>query len=528
MVAVALAVRPVLAVDETRYLSVAWEMWLRGDWLVPHLNGEPYHHKPPLLFWLINAGWHVIGVSEVWGRLVAPLFSVATFFVVVKTARLLWPYTPYAAFMAPLILLGLPLFAGAGSMTMFDIMLTFWAALGVLGTVITAKGSRWLGLPLYAAAIGLGVLTKGPVILVFLLPPALLAPVWCQPPTKAKSPALYWLAWYGGTGLAIAVGAAIALAWALPAAQAGGEEFADALLWRQTAGRIVDSFAHERPVWWYAIVLLPILLPWTAWFGFWRGLARHVRPMDREIRLLLIWVLVPVIIMTFVSAKQVQYLLPMFPAIALLVARMAADEPTTRWSDVWLPAGLVLLLGFLLTLIPLAADAIQITLGLDDLPGWIDEVSVVPGVTLLVLGVGLVFAGRRSLANQVTLLCAIAPVLFISVHLGVLTAMGQIYGVDTTAWFVSRVQDQGHPVAYLGNYHGQFQFVGRLERPIEPISHKDLETWLGGHPDGYLIAVLKDLAPETAAAAEQTEAYRSRLLTVWTSEKAIAHRDVFR
>ncbi|HEY3011669.1 MAG TPA: hypothetical protein VGJ36_02890, partial [Gemmatimonadales bacterium] len=48
LVAVALAVRPLLPVDETRYLSVAWEMWRRGDWLVPYLNGSPYTDKPPL------------------------------------------------------------------------------------------------------------------------------------------------------------------------------------------------------------------------------------------------------------------------------------------------------------------------------------------------------------------------------------------------------------------------------------------------------------------------------------------------
>jgi 4-amino-4-deoxy-L-arabinose transferase-like glycosyltransferase len=249
--------------------------------------------------------------------------------------------------------------------------------------------------------------------------------------------------------------------------------------------------------------------------------------MDPETRLLLIWIVVPVIIMTFVSAKQVQYLLPMFPAVALLVGRIAA-ESATRWSDVWLPAGLVLLLGFLLTLIPLAANAIEITLGLDDLPGWIDEVSVVPGLTLLVLGLGLVIAGRRSLANQVTLLAAISPVLFISLHLGVLTAMGQIYGVSSTALLVARVQDQGHPVAYLGKYHGQFQFVGRLERPVEPVAHPDLDAWLATHPKGYLVAVFKDPAPETIAATEQVESYRSRVLTVWTSQNAIAHQDVFR
>ena len=59
LVAVALTTRPLLPVDETRYLAVAWEMHFGGDSLVPHLNGATYSHKPPLLFWLINLGWAV-------------------------------------------------------------------------------------------------------------------------------------------------------------------------------------------------------------------------------------------------------------------------------------------------------------------------------------------------------------------------------------------------------------------------------------------------------------------------------------
>ena len=52
-----------IPIDETRYLSVAWEMWLRGDFLVPYLNGHTYSHKPPLLFWLFESGWAIFGVN---------------------------------------------------------------------------------------------------------------------------------------------------------------------------------------------------------------------------------------------------------------------------------------------------------------------------------------------------------------------------------------------------------------------------------------------------------------------------------
>ena len=80
LVGLALGARPLTPVDETRYLAVAWEMWVSGDALVPHLNGEPYSHKPPLLFWLINLGWAVAGVSEWWARLVAPLCGLGALF----------------------------------------------------------------------------------------------------------------------------------------------------------------------------------------------------------------------------------------------------------------------------------------------------------------------------------------------------------------------------------------------------------------------------------------------------------------
>ena len=102
----AIVLRPPLPVDETRYLAVAWEMWLRDDFLVPYLNGEAYHHKPPLLFWLMHAGWSVFGVNEWWPRLVAPLFALAALWWTGRLSRLLWPDDTTAASLAPIVLVG--------------------------------------------------------------------------------------------------------------------------------------------------------------------------------------------------------------------------------------------------------------------------------------------------------------------------------------------------------------------------------------------------------------------------------------
>ena len=91
------AVRPLLPIDETRYLAVAWEAHERGDLLVSHLNGDTYAHKPPLLFWLINAVWLVTGVSESGARMVAPLASVLGVILTYRTARMLVPDSKPAA-----------------------------------------------------------------------------------------------------------------------------------------------------------------------------------------------------------------------------------------------------------------------------------------------------------------------------------------------------------------------------------------------------------------------------------------------
>ena len=85
--ALALFARPLTPIDETRYVSVAWEMWQRNEYLVLFKNGEPYSHKPPLLFWLYNLGWAVTGVNEWWPRLVSPLFSLGSLLLMLSIGR---------------------------------------------------------------------------------------------------------------------------------------------------------------------------------------------------------------------------------------------------------------------------------------------------------------------------------------------------------------------------------------------------------------------------------------------------------
>ena len=158
LMAVALTFRPLLPVDETRYLAVAWEMHLGGDYLVPHLNGATYSHKPPLLFWLINLGWSVFGVNAWWPRLVAPLFGLATVFLTARLARRLWPESESTAAAAPLILFGGTFWTLFATLTMFDMILALCTVLAMLGLIGATRRGAWAGFATVGLAIGLGIL----------------------------------------------------------------------------------------------------------------------------------------------------------------------------------------------------------------------------------------------------------------------------------------------------------------------------------------------------------------------------------
>ena len=240
----ALLTRPLLPVDETRYASVAWEMWSRGDFLVPYLNGEPYSHKPPLYFWLIHAGWWLLGVHEWVLRSIAPVLALFILFASANLSRQLWPDDVTTARLTPWLIFGSLFFTAFVTWVQIDLLLVLMTLLAMTGIIRAARG-LWTGWLITAVAIGLGVLSKGPVILLHVLPVALLAPLW-----KRDADTHFWLHWYAGMLGSVLVGAVIALAWALPAAQAGGEIYREAILWGQTANRMVQSFAHAHSPWW--------------------------------------------------------------------------------------------------------------------------------------------------------------------------------------------------------------------------------------------------------------------------------------
>jgi len=475
LVLVSLFSRSYIPIDETRYVTVAWNMWLRGDFLVPFLNGVAYSHKPPLLFWLINAGWGVFGVNEWWPRLVPSLFALGSIFLTVRLARQLWPAQSSPALLAPAILFGCLLWTVFTTATMFDMMVATFTLLGMSGVLSAWRGDAVKGWVMVGVAIGLGLLAKGPTILLQILPVAILAPWWGR---GGQQP---WGRWYAGMLAAITLGALIALAWAIPAGMRGGAEYHHAIFWGQTADRMVNSFAHRRLFWWYLPLLPVMLFPWLLWLPGWHALAGLRRGIpDVGVRFCLAWFLPVFIAFSFISGKQMHYLLPIFPPFALLLARLLDTAAIPKRSDVALPALVIFLVGVSLLVLPLVVPQHAIF----HLPVSMSPVS---GLALIAISVAMAAAKIVDVQHEVWKMAVLSVTAVAIFVMSVVQYADLAYDVRPISAKIKALQDAGVPLAHAGKYHGQYQFLGRLTQTPEIVTQAELTNWFMVHPDGKAI-----------------------------------------
>lgn len=326
----ALAFRPVIPPDETRYLTAAWEMFLAKSWFVPTVNFEPYHHKPPLLFWLVDAAWALFGVGRAAALLVVFAISAAALRLTGELGRVLLPGRGDVAARLPWLMLGNIVFLIYSSLILFDLLLTDVVLAVFLAMLAFARqgGIRWALLA--GALVGLGVLAKGPVVLVHVVWPVLLYPLW-RTERETLRPTLF----YRGMALALLAALAPVAFWLVPALLRTDGQFAYDLIWEQSAGRISGAMeaSHPRPFYFY-LLLLPVLgMPWILSPAFWKGgplrrlgRMRGGRDADtRSVRMLLLWGAGILATFSLISGKQPHYLMPLLPLATVLLGWLMAE-----------------------------------------------------------------------------------------------------------------------------------------------------------------------------------------------------------
>lgn len=499
--AIALLSRPIMPIDETRYVGVAWEAHATGDYLVSHLNGATYAHKPPLLFWLINAVWSIFGVNELGARIVGPLAGILCLPLLRWISLKLWPSDIRTANFAPFILASFTVWLLFAPLTMFDTLLTLATLVSISGMINVRMGKK-LGWLIVGLGMGLGILTKGPVIFVHTLPIAILGYWWARkdraasmtvptesgsvdsrstisPVVEADSAKFHFGSWYLGVIVATLLAGVIGLSWAIPSAMSGGEAYANELLWGQTAGRVTKSFSHRQPFYWYLPILPLCMLPWLIVGTIWRGL--RLIQLDWGLRFLLCWVGAPLLILSLISGKQVHYMMPMFPALALIIAKLLSSTAGQKISKT--DAFSVAIGTVIVACVPLVFNHLDYfrELGLAE---------IVPDLfvpVLIAAGLIIYFLCRQTLQRVVYGLASMSAV---TVSLFIIA--GSIHFWD--GFSVKELSDyfakSKSPILWYGEYHSQLNFAGRMSRIDAALTDQQFYKWIEKNDGGIVVTRL--------------------------------------
>jgi 4-amino-4-deoxy-L-arabinose transferase-like glycosyltransferase len=431
---------------------------------------------------------------------VSPAAGIACLFLTAMMARRLWPDASSFQRCAPMMLLSMTVWIVFCPVTMFDMLLTCFTLVGLLGVLRAEAGFSSSGWLLAGTAVGLGILSKGPVILVHVVPAALLAPWWS---TRVRT---FYVRWYAGCIFSIVIAAAIGLAWALPSAAAGGKAYSDELLFGQTAGRMVNSFAHREPFWWYLPVLPLCLTPWILFGSVWRGMWQT--RLDSPMKFLISWAGASFVILSLVSGKQAYYLMPAIPAFALILARLATaiDRPILKMDLYPVIAGTIVM-----GALPLIANHVP-PLSETRLNGLISDWYSIP---MIACGAVLIPFSSKRTESAVFAVGTNAVLFFVLVIVSIKPTLWTGFDLRPLAGSVARHDGN---LAWYGSYHGQLNYLGEIRHVAVLENSNELAEWLSNHRDGTLVtrlsygltAILKDAGivastsnPLSAVQAEQ-------------------------
>jgi len=339
--------------SEARYAEISRKMVETGDWITPqHLYGVPFWAKPPLSMWMSAMGMCLFGINEFGSRILIFLAAAAVLFLVARFAWREW--SPIAGIAAATILMGMPLFFYCSAAVMTDLALAAGTTLSMIAFYLAVKNrsKRW-GFAFFAG-LAIGLLAKGPLVGVLVVPPIALWLIFSRQWKDAWN-AIPWIT--GGLLTLVLV-----FPWYL-AAESKTPGFLNYFLIGEHWNRFVRSGwegdlygkAHaEAPgtIWLFAVLgtfpwcfaLVPLLFrrkthadveqairsggfpsvrfQRTKRFVGW-AMADHARALY-----LMAWALWPILFFTPARNIIATYPLPALPAIALLLASLVSQHFT--------------------------------------------------------------------------------------------------------------------------------------------------------------------------------------------------------
>lgn len=362
---------PVMDTDEGRNAEVAREMAESNDYVVPRYNGLPYLDKPVLYFAAQALLMEVLGPSELAARFPAYLFTIATAGVVFLFARRMWGEE--AGLIAAIVHLAVPLTVAFSRIVIFDSALTFFTIVALTAFYLAVEEGQPRWAVVAWLALGLAMITKGPVAFLLVLPPALHL-AWRRNVLRRLFP---WL------GLVLFAATVAPWVWGMSQVV---PEFLRYVLVTETVERMAtDELARTGPPWYFVPYVVGGALPWSIVVLFsWRKL----RERDSEILYWLLALVIPIVFFSLSQSKRPQYVLPLMPVMALVVARIWEDARTRGAAIIVGALGLFLIAGSAFAGRTALRPEVRVVA---------DETAIALGVVLLAAGAGGILLRNRRL-----------------------------------------------------------------------------------------------------------------------------------
>lgn len=348
---------PLVDRDEPRFSRATVEMAERENWIVPYFNDHYRFDKPPLTYWWMGVHYGLWGTHEIAARTHSMLAAFLISLLVFGFSRRIGLTTEWALLSGIIWLGSLQVFIH-GRVAVADMPLILGIVLCLraiweylIGEVPLKTGSRYFWL--LTLGLAFGFLAKGPLAL--LVPGLTCIGFWLLVRGAGTVESVRWRRLMMDSLGALAISALIVGAWGIPALLQTKGAYFDVGIGEHVIERGVSSF-NDRfylPGVYYFIVVLVFFSPWVA--TLWPSVREGFRERrnDPTKAFLLAWAVSPVVIFAFYKTQLPHYVLPGYPALAILCAGWLAGSAKPRWQlSLWFTRIILTVLtafGFILT-----------------------------------------------------------------------------------------------------------------------------------------------------------------------------------